>query len=388
MDSIRPFTLDVPEEQLDDLRRRLAATRWPAGGPRTDSGQGPSADRIRALAEHWRTRHDWRAAERLLNGWGLHRTRIDGLDVDFAHVRSPHEDAFPLVLTHGWPGSILEFRHVVGPLTDPTVHGGHARDAFHVVLPVLPGFAFSAAPAEPGWGIGRTAAAWETLMARLGYARWGAQGGDFGSAVTEELARRGAAGLAGIHLNMLTFAPTPQEVAEADEAEQAALDAAAHYQRHQSAYAALQSTQPRTIGYSLADSPAGLAAWIHAIFQDQGGTPGDAEASFDTDELLDNLSLYWLPGSAPAAARFYQEWAREGWRPPFTPDAPLALPTGVTMTPFDAMRKSRRWTEKRFTGLVHFGQAPGGGHFAAWEQPEQFVHDVRATFAGLRRGGR
>ncbi|HEX7308197.1 epoxide hydrolase family protein [Lentzea sp.] len=384
MNPIRPFTLDVPEKDLDDLRQRLAATRWPVDGPDVGTEQGPQTARIRALAEHWRTRHDWRAAERTLNGWGLFRTEIDGLDIDFAHVRSPHEDALPLVLTHGWPGSILEFRHVVGPLTDPEAHGGHARDAFHVVLPTLPGFGFSAAPAEPGWGVGRTAKAWETLMARLGYERWGAQGGDLGSAVTEELAHRGAAGLVGIHLNMLTFDPTPDEVAAADPDERAALDDAERYRHHQSAYAALQSTQPQTIGYSLADSPAGLAAWLHAIFQDQGGTPGDAEASFDVDELLDNLSLYWLPGSAVTAARFYWELTREGWRPPFSRESPLALPTGVTMTPRDVVRKSRRWTEKRYSNLVHFGQTASGGHFAAWEQPEQFVADVRATFAGVR----
>jgi pimeloyl-ACP methyl ester carboxylesterase len=384
MDSLRPLTLDVPEEHLDDLRRRLAATRWPADGPRADTGQGPETARMRSLAEHWRTRHDWRAAERMLNGWNLFRTRIDGLDIDFAHIRSPHDTALPLVLTHGWPGSILEFRHVIGPLTHPEAHGGHPRDAFHVVLPTLPGFGFSAPPAEPGWGIARTAAAWETLMARLGYERWGAQGGDLGSAVTVELARRQAVGLVGIHLNMLMFDLTPDEVAAADPAERAALAAGEHFRRHQSAYAAVQSTQPLTIGYSLADSPAGLAAWIYTIFQDQGGTPGDAKASFTVDELLDNIALYWLPGSAVTAARFYRELVGEGWHPPFTPEAPLALPTGVTMTALDVMRKSRRWTERRFTNLVHFGQASAGGHFAAWEQPDHFVRDVRATFAGLR----
>ncbi|WP_432838317.1 epoxide hydrolase family protein [Dactylosporangium sp. CA-092794] len=384
MGDVRSIVIDVPEAELDDLRGRLAATRWPAAGPDVGIEQGPTTAKIQNLIEHWRTRHDWRQAERMLNNWGVFRTRIDGLDIDFLHIRSRHDDAFPLLLTHGWPGSVLEFRHVIGALSAPEAHGGRAADAFHLVLPTLPGFGFSAAPTETGWGISRTAAAWETLMARLGYQRWGAQGGDLGSAVTEELARRGASGLAGIHLNMLTFQPTAAEIEAADAAELEALADAEHYRQHLAGYAAQQTTRPQTIGYAIADSPTGLAAWIYAIFQDACGTPGDAEASFATDDLLDNIAWHWLSGSAATAPRYYWEIAREGWHPSSTPDNPLALPTGVTMTARDCMRKSRRWTERRYTNLVHFGEAPAGGHFAAWEQPEHFVNDLRATFAGLR----
>jgi pimeloyl-ACP methyl ester carboxylesterase len=287
-------------------------------------------------------------------------------------------------MTHGWPGSVLEFRKVIGPLTDPAAHGGAADDAFHLVLPTLPGFGFSAKPAETGWDLGRIAEAWIVLMQRLGHQRWGAQGGDLGCGVTDEIARRAPAGLVGMHLNFAMFGPTPDEIADATAEERAMLGSAKDFWDNLSGYAKEQSTRPQTIGYSLADSPVGLAAWIYAMFQDTGGTPGDAEASFMLDELLDDVMLYWLPNSGASAARLYWEMARAGWSAPATVESPTMLPTGFTMAPQEHVRKSRRWLERRYGNVVHFNELPAGGHFAALEQPDGFVEDVRATFRTLR----
>jgi len=373
-DQIDSITLDVPDEQLADLRRRLAAVRWPAGGTVTDTSQGPTTDKLRALVEHWRDKYDWRACEAELNRLGQYRTTIDGLAIDFLHIRSPRPDALPLIMTHGWPGSVLEFRKVIAPLSDD----------FHLVLPTLPGFGFSAKPTEPGWGPGRIADAWITLMDRLGYDRWGAQGGDLGCAVTDEMARRAPAGLIGMHLNFAMFGPTPDEIAEATEAERAMLASAKYFWDNLSGYAKEQSTRPQTIGYSLADSPVGQAAWIYAMLQDTCGTPGNAEATFTLDEILDDVMLYWLPNSGASSARLYWEMSQSGWSAPATIDAPTTLPTGFTMSPAEHVRKSRRWLERRYRNIVHFNELAAGGHFTALEQPAGFVADVRATFAELR----
>ena len=381
---IEPFTLHVPDEDLADLRRRLAAVRWPAGGTVTDTSQGPTQDKLAALVAHWRDKYDWRACEAELNGLGQYRTTIDGLDIDFLHVRSAEPGALPLIMTHGWPGSVLEFRKVIGPLTDPIAYGGVAADAFDLILPTLPGFGFSAKPAETGWGPGRVADAWITLMQRLGYQRWGAQGGDLGCAVTDEMARRTPAGLIGMHLNFAMFAPTPDEIADATEQERAMLAGAKYFWDTLSGYAKEQGTRPQTIGYSLADSPVGQAAWVYAMLQDTCGTPGNAEASFTLDEMLDDIMLYWLPNSGASTARMYWEMTQSGWSAPATIDAPTALPTGFTMSPKEHVRKSRRWLERRYSNVIHFNELPAGGQFTALEQPEGFVADVRATFAQLR----
>ena len=383
---IEPFTLHVPDEDLADLRRRLSAVRWPAGGTVTDTSQGPTPEKLRALVAHWRDAYDWRACEAELNGLGQYRTTIDGLDIDLLHIRSAEPGALPLIMTHGWPGSVLEFRKVIGPLTDPAAYGGDPRDAFHLILPTLPGFGFSAKPAETGWDPGRIADAWITLMDRLGYQTWGAQGGDLGCAVTDEIARRRPPGLIGMHLNFAMFGPTPDEIAEATAEERAMLASAKYFWDNLSGYAKEQSTRPQTIGYSLADSPVGQAAWIYAMFQDTCGTPGDAEATFTLDELLDDIMLYWLPNSGASTARLYWEMARSGWSAPATVDAPTDLPTGFTMSPKEHVRKSRRWIERRYSKVVHFNELAAGGHFTALEQPEGFTADVRATFAGLRAG--
>ena len=383
-DAIERVRLAVPQDQLDDLARRLAAVRWPAGRTVTDTSQGPVQEKLEALVAHWSTAYDWRRVEAELDGWGLYRTTIDGLDIDFVHVRSPEPDALALVLTHGWPGSVLEFRRMIGPLTDPAAHGGDPRQAFHVVLPVLPGFGFSAKPAETGWDVPRIARAWVVLVERLGYARWGAQGGDFGAAVTDELARLAPPGLVGTHLNFAGFSPTPDEFADATPAEQEGFASTMDFYEQHTGYWKEQATRPQTIGYSLADSPVGLAAWIYTMFQDLCGTPGDAEASFDLDEVLDDIMLYWLPNSGASSARLYWEMAQSGWSPAVSVEHPQQLPVGITMPPHERTRRSLRQLEKRYSRIVFHDEPAVGGHFFAMEQPALLVEDLRSTFAGLR----
>lgn len=377
-DAIAPFPIHVPQEDLDDLAARLAHTRWPGADSVPDGSQGPRGTDIRALVARWRQGYDWRATEAMVNGWGSSRTVIDGLGIHFLHIRSPEPDATPLLLTHGWPGSILEFRDVIGPLSDPQAHGGTPSDAFHLVIPSLPGFGFSDQPREPGWGVGRTAAAWSTLMTRLGYgARWMAQGGDWGAAVTTTLAHMRAPGLAGIHLNFVMFRPTPDEIAAASAEERQMLADAARYDRDYSGYMKLQCTRPRSVGFGLADSPVGLAAWIYALFQDVSDSGGAPERLFALDHLIDDMMLYWLPNAGPSAARFYWEAAQEMAQG--VPDAPVQLPTGISMFPGEQVRLSRRWAEARFADLRFFAEAERGGHFAAMENPGRFVAHLRAT---------
>jgi pimeloyl-ACP methyl ester carboxylesterase len=388
MPAITPFRLDVPEADLDDLRRRLLATRWPEPETVGDTSQGPQLARMRRLVDRWVDGYDWRRTEALLNGWAQHTTRIDGLDIHFLHVRSPEPGARALILTHGWPGSVLEFRHAIGPLTDPVAHGGSAEDAFHVVIPSLPGFGFSGTPATTGWNAARTARAWAELMRRLGYDAWYAQGGDLGATVTSELAALEAAegiGLRAIHLNMATFMPTDDEMRDATDEERRMMAETGRYRQELSGYSQQMSTRPQTVGYALQDSPAGLAAWIYAMFQDVGGSHdehGDAEALFPLDEILDDVMLYWLPGTAASAARFYWESAQVGWATPGTVEDPITVPTGLSIMPGEYVRRSRRWAERRYTDLVLFHEVERGGHFALLEQPGALVDDIRATFRG------
>lgn len=383
-DQISPVTIAVSDEQLADLKHRLANVRWPEGRTVTDTSQGPTVEKLKALTDHWRDSYDWRNVEAELNGWGQQRTAIDGLDLDFLHIRSPEPDALPLVLTHGWPGSVLEFRKVIGPLSDPAAHGGDLGQAFHLVIPTLPGFGFSAKPAEPGWTIPRIAKAWVTLMDRLGYRTWGAQGGDLGCAVTDEIAKLKPKGFIGSHLNFAMFPPAPDEIQDATPDERAALASAKNFWDNLSGYAKEQSTRPQTIGYSLADSPVGLAAWIYTMFQDTCGTPGNAEGSFTLDEMIDDIMMYWLPNSGTSAARIYWEMTQAGWSSPATVSDPITTPVGFTMPPKEAVRKSRRQLERRYANVVFFNQPAEGGHFFALEQPDVLVADVRATFASLR----
>lgn len=382
-DTIEPFRLAVPQSELDDLQRRLARIRWPDRETVTDTSQGPPLAKIRALVDHWRDHYDWRRCEALLNGFGQFRTEIDGLGIHFLHIRSPEPGAIPMIMTHGWPGSVLEFRDVIGPLTDPVAHGGQAADAFHLVIPTLPGFGFSDRPTDPGWNIGRTADAWSVLMARLGYDRWVAQGGDWGAGVTTALGHKAPPGLAAIHLNMVMFQPSDAEVHHATPDEQAMLASAQRYDQQYSGYFKLQGTRPQSIGFSLADSPVGLAAWIYALFQDVSDSGGDPEAVFGLDALLDDIMLYWLPNTGASSARFYWEAMREMMAGGM-PQTKMPMPTGISMFPGEQVRLSRRWAQSRFDTLLHFNEPARGGHFAALEQPGLFVDELRRTFRSVR----
>ena len=289
---VQPFHLDVPEWQLADLRERLSHTRWPERETVRDTSQGPPLEKLQQIHQYWRNQYNWRRCENMLNGFGQFRTTINGIGIYFLHVRSPEPNAMPLILTHGWPGSVLEFHKVIGPLTNPAAHGGDPRQAFHVIVPSLPGFGFSDKPTEPGWNPDKTADAWIELMARLGYAKWGAQGGDWGSAVALALGHKAPPGLLGIHLNFVIYQPTPDEAANATPEEQQMMASAQYYENVLSGYAKLQATRPQTIGYSLADSPVGQAAWIYAMFQDVSDSNGNPESVFTLDEMLDDIMLY------------------------------------------------------------------------------------------------
>ncbi len=381
-DLVEPFKLAIPEAQLESLRARLKQTRWPDRETVPDISQGPRLEKIQALIEYWRDQYDWRRCETMLNGWGQHRTSIDGLGIHFLHVRSPEPNAMPLVMTHGWPGSVVEFHKVIGPLTNPAAHGGDKRDAFHLVIPTLPGFGFSDKPSEPGWGIARVADAWVTLMHRLGYERWGAQGGDWGAAVTTAIGHKAPPGCVGIHLNFVGYQPTPDETAHATPHEQAMLESMGTYQNVLSGYAKLQATRPQTLGYALADLPAGQAAWIYAMLQDVSDSGGNAESVFTYDEMLDDIMMYWLPEAGASSARLYWEAQPSMSNPPLSDK--MRIPASISMFPRELVRISRRWAEARFGNLVHFNELEHGGHFAALEQPVLFTDEIRASFRELR----
>ena len=373
---IQPFTLDVPASELDDLRARLRRTRWPEAETVADWAQGVPLAYLQELCSYWAEAYDWRRLEARLNALGQSRTEIDGLGIHFLHVRSPEPDALPLVITHGWPGSVVEFLEVVEPLADPVAHGGDARDAFHVVCPSLPGYGFSDKPREPGWGITRIATAWAELMAGLGYERYGAQGGDWGSMVTTRLAALDREHVSGIHLNMALVAPEAiRSVGEPTPDEQSALAAAADHRRFGTGYSTQQATRPQTLGYGLADSPAGQCAWIVEKLHSWA----DPESVLTPDAILDNVMLHWLPGTGASSARLY-------WESLHDPAArePIGAPTGLSVFPHEIFPLSRRWAEHRFSDLRHYRRLDRGGHFAAFEQPELFVDEVRAAFRLLR----
>lgn len=381
--AITPFRVDIPQADLDDLTARLERTRWP-DAETTDGSwdQGMPLDRARALADYWRDRYDWRRAEALLNAFPQYTTPLDGpgggLDVHFLHVRSPRADAMPLLLTHGWPGSVMEFHKVIGPLTDPEAHGGSAVDAFHVVCPSLPGFAFSGKPTTTGWGVPAIARAWHQLMGRLGHDRYVAQGGDWGAITTTRMGVDAPEGLAGIHVNMPIVGPDPDTMDDLTPAEQSALEGMQYYQQHDSGYSKQQSTRPQTLGYGLADSPVGQMAWIVEKFHRWMDCDGDPETVLTRDELLDNVMLYWLTDSGASSARIY--WESFG----SVSSDPVHVPTGISMFPKEIFRTSRRWAERRFTDLVHWREHDRGGHFAAFERPDVFVDELRDCFRRLR----
>jgi microsomal epoxide hydrolase len=382
--AIEPFHLSVPQADLDDLRTRLTRTRWPDKEPVGDTSQGPQLTKLESLINHWSNGYNWRTCEALLNGWGQHKTEIDGLGIHFLHVRSPKPDALPLLLLHGWPGSILEFRKLIGPLTNPSAYGAAGSKAFHLVIPSMPGYGFSDKPTTTGWDLPRIARAYVELMGRLDYHRWGVQGGDLGAAVTDEIAAIAPAGLVGMHSNFAMFMQTPDEMKAATPDEQEMLKSAGNFWDNLSGYAKVQGTRPQTIGYALADSPVAQAAWIYAMFQDTCGTPGNAEASFTLDEMLDDIMLYWLTNNGASSARLYWEMVQTKWSSAAKIERPITVPAGFSMFKFEAVRKSRRWIERRYTNLRFFADHSEGGHFAALEQPTPMIADIRATFDGLR----
>jgi epoxide hydrolase len=377
---VLPFRVEVPQADLDDLRERLRRTRWPEPATAPGWAQGVPLEHLRDLCAHWAEGYDWRAVEARLNALPQFRTRLDGLGVHFLHVRSPHPDALPLVLTHGWPGSVLEFLDVIGPLTDPVAHGGRPADAFHVVCPSLPGYGFSDKPTGPGWGVERIADAWAALMARLGYPRYGAQGGDWGASITTALGQRDPAHVAGIHLTPPIAAPDPTTFDDLTDAERAALDELAAAEDGDG-YSAVQSTRPQTIGYALVDSPAALCAWIVEKFR----AWTDPRHPVDRDRVLDDVTLYWLTGTGASSARLYWEsFAEVEQRFRGATTDTVDVPAGCSIFPRELPRPSRRWAARRYTDIRHWNELDRGGHFAALEQPALFVDELRAFFGRVR----
>ena len=377
-ESIEPFRIHASDADLDDLRRRLVATRWPEPECVDDWSQGVPLAYVKEVCAYWASRYDWRTREAALNRFAQWKTEIDGLRIHFIHVRSPHPAARPLVLTHGWPGSIVEFHKVIEPLVDPVQHGGHASDAFHVVCPSLPGYGFSDKPKEAGWGVERIARAWSTLMQRLGYERYLAQGGDWGSAITTAIALHDSAHCQGIHLTMANVGPDRNTLQDLSETEQRALAALQHYDRWDSGYSKQQSTRPQTLGYGLVDSPVGQAAWILEKFWAWTDCHGHPENVLTRDELLDNVMLYWLPAAGASSARLYWESFGKGTR------GEIDVPTAFSMFPKEIFPVSRRWAERRYKRIVHWHELKKGGHFAALEQPVTFVQELREGFRQLR----
>jgi pimeloyl-ACP methyl ester carboxylesterase len=390
---IRPFQVEVPQADLDDLRQRLAATRWPSKELVEDRSQGVQSATMEALTRYWATDYDWRTIEATLNALPQFTTEIDGVDIHFIHVKSPHENALPLIMTHGWPGSVIELLETIGPLTDPTAYGGSAGDAFDLVLPSLPGYGFSGEPTALGWDSGRIARAWAELMDRLGYTRYVAQGGDVGALVTDVMGRQAPDGLIGIHLNLLAGAPfIVDQLPAASAQERAAHEALTTFTTDGFGYFLEQSTRPQTIGYALLDSPVALAAWMLDHDTDsylkisRAFVDGEPVGSLTRESIVDNITLYWLTGTGASAARWYWETGRAaaaaraaGEAPP-----PVSVPVGFTTFPGEIFPAPRSWVETAYPGLAYFNEVDRGGHFAAWEEPQLFSEEVRASFRPLR----
>jgi pimeloyl-ACP methyl ester carboxylesterase len=393
--AIRPFQVNMPQEELDDLRRRIAATRWPDKETVADQSQGAQLAKLQELVQYWGSGYDWRKAETKLNALPQFKTAIDGLDIHFIHVKSRHENALPLIITHGWPGSVIELLKVIEPLTDPTTHGGSAVDAFHLVIPSLPGYGFSARPQTTGWDPDHIARAWDTLMKRLGYDHYVAQGGDWGAVVTEAMGRQAPTGLAGIHVNLPAAVPPDVEAAlagtgpvpEMSEQERAVFDALGAYRKSGYAgYFVALTARPQAVGYGLTDSPVGLAAFFlwHPGFTgwSYGADPADPKSR---DDVLDDFTLYWLTNTAASSGRLY--WENHGTSPTSAAGektAEISVPVGVTVFPEDVYRAPQSWAERAYPNLTYFHEVDKGGHFAAWEQPQLFSEEIRAAFRSLR----
>ena len=389
--AIRPFQVHVPQAEIDDLHRRLAATRWSDKETVADQSQGVQLTTIKNLVGYWQTDYDWRKAEAKLNALPQFMTTIDGVDIHFIHVRSHHPNALPLIMTHGWPGSVFELLNVIGPLTDPTAYGGRAEDAFDLILPSIPGFGFSGKPMGTGWGPDRIARAWDVLMKRLGYTRYVSQGGDWGAIISDAMARQAPPGLLGIHVNRLERAATvPPGIAKAltngepapanlTAEERAVFDQIRDFYKTGSGYAAIMGTRPQTIGYGLADSPVGLATWIYDKFADWVFTRGEPERSLTRDEMLDDITLYWLTNTGTSSAQIYWENNANN-----VGAFEISIPAAVTIFPGEIYQPPRSWAERAYHNLIYYHQVDKGGHFAAWEEPQLFSEEIRAAFRSLR----
>jgi len=387
--AIRPFKVAIPAADITAMKRRVAETRWADAQPAPDDSQGVRRETLEMLTRYWVKDYDWRKVEARLNALPMFMTEIDGLDIHFIHVRSRHENALPMILTHGWPGSILEFLKAIDPLTNPTAYGGKAEDAFHLVIPSIPGFGFSAKPTSVGWGSDRIGRAWSALMLRLGYDRYVSQGGDCGSVISQRMALQKVPGLIGIHLNMPATVPADvvKILAAGDPApvglspkERAAFDQLDAFYRDNSAYAAMMNTRPQTIGYSLVDSPVGMAAWMYEKIAQWVQADGHPERVLGVDAILDDISLYWLTGTGASSARIYWEDHTNN----FNARGVIDLPVAVSVFPGEIYRAPKSWAERCYTDLIYFNEAGTGGHFAAWEQPRIFAEEVRAGFRSLR----
>jgi pimeloyl-ACP methyl ester carboxylesterase len=390
---IRPFSIEVPQEDLDELRRRITATRWPGKELADDRSQGVQLATLQELSRYWTMDYDWRKAEARLNALPQFTTEIDGVEIHFIHVRSEHENALPLVMTHGWPGSVIELLETIGPLTDPTAHGGTPEDAFHLVLPSLPGYGFSGEPAELGWNVGRVAQAWAELMHRLGYTRYVAQGGDVGAAVTDAMGRQAPEGLLGIHINLLVASIGLEDQLPAEsEQERTAHDAVNTFRESGFGYFLEMATRPQTIGYALLDSPVALAAWLLDHDTDsyykisRAFVDGEPVGNLTRDQIVDNITLYWLTGTGTSAARSYWEDGQAQAAARAAGQAPPEVSVAVAFTTFpgEIFAAPRSWVEKVYPTLSYFNEVDRGGHFAAWEEPEVFSAELRAAFSSVR----
>ena len=387
---VRPFHVEFPEEAIEDLRRRIAATRWPSKELVTDRSQGVQLATAQALARYWLDGYDWHRCEAKLNALPQFKTEIDGVDIHFIHVRSEHENALPVIITHGWPGSIIEMLEVIGPLTDPTAHDGSAEDAFDVVIPSIPGYGLSAEPTEPGWWAGRVAKDWPELMKRLGYDHYVAQGGDVGAAVTDAMGRIAPEGLLGIHTNLFVPGLAGAKFSEETEEERAAVAAMAAFRATGFGYFLEQSTRPQTIGYGLLDSPIELAAWLldhdtDAYYKIASTFVDDKPSgNLTRDHILDNITLYWLTGTGTSAARSYWESAQATAKNAGQAPPPMSLPFAFTTFPGEIWKTPRSWVEAAYPNVIYFNEVDKGGHFAAWEEPELFSTEIRAAFRSLR----
>ena len=387
-DAIRPFRVNIPEARLGDLRRRIAATQWPDKETVDDGSQGPQLKKFQEIVRYWGTDYDWRKVEARLNALPMFITEIDGVDIHFIHVKSRHANALPLIITHGWPGSIIEQLKVIEPLTNPTAHGGQAEDAFHLVIPSMPGYGFSGRPKDKGWNPDRIARAWAELAKRLGYTRYVAQGGDWGAPVSSAMARQAAPGLLGIHINLPATVPSdvaavlagggPAPAGLSDK-ERAAFNSLDTFYKKYRAYGAIMGTRPQTIGYALTDSPVGLAAWIYDY------NNGEPARLLHRDDVLDDITLYWLTNTATSAARLYWETAGQSVvLAAAQKTSEISLPVAISVFPEEVYRAPETWARRAYRNLVYFNELNKGGHFAAWEQPELFAAELRAAFKSLR----